>query len=294
VAMTRAADRLIVCGADGLRGRPKNCWYDLIREALGPSLVAEDDGDDKVLLYRKATAQASAPRNAADEETKKAEKLSAPAWLRQPAPPEAPRLAPLAPSAAFDEDIERMAHSSGTAADRQKALARGRLVHRLLQSLPDIVSERRADAAARFLAKAGTDFSEPERAAIAEQIRVILDDKSFAEIFAPGSRAEVPIVGRIPRPPAEALAVAGQVDRLSVTADTVLIADYKSDRVVPRSLDEVEAYVSQLALYRAVLSRLYPGKTVRAALIFTAGPAVMDVPAADLDSALAAVLANIP
>ncbi len=42
VAMTRAADRLIVCGADGIRARPKGCWYDLVREALDPFLVEED------------------------------------------------------------------------------------------------------------------------------------------------------------------------------------------------------------------------------------------------------------
>jgi len=285
VAMTRAADRLIVCGADGLRARPKNCWYDLIREALGPSLVAEGDGDDKVLLYRKTTAEAPAPRNL-EEEAKKKEQHAPPAWLRQPAPTEAPRRAPIAPSSAFDEEIGHTIPAGGTPAGRQKALTRGRLVHRLLQSLPDIPAERRAETAARFLAKAAADFSEAERAAIAEQIRAILDDKSFAEIFVPGSRAEVPIVGRIPRRGAEALAVAGQVDRLAVTDGTVLIADYKSDGVVPRTLDDVEAYVTQLALYRAVLARIYPGKSVRAALVFTAGPAVIEVPAATMDEAL--------
>jgi ATP-dependent helicase/nuclease subunit A len=293
VAMTRAADRLIVCGADGLRGRPKNCWYDLIREALGPSLVAEGDGDDKVLLYRKATVRAPVARRSADEETKKTEIHPPPAWLRQPAAVEAPHLGPISPSSAFDEEIGQMMPAGGSAVDRQKALARGRLVHRLLQSLPDIPVERRTEAAARFLAKAAKDFSEAERAAIAEQIRAILDDKSFAEIFAPGSRAEVPIVGRIPRAGADPVAVAGQVDRLAVTDRTVLLADYKSDRVVPRSLNQVEAYLRQLALYRALLTRIYPGKTVRAALIFTAGPRVMEVPAADMDAALAAVLTKL-
>ena len=51
VAMTRAADRLIVCGADGIRKRPEGCWYDLVRDALEPRLVAEGDGDEKVLRF---------------------------------------------------------------------------------------------------------------------------------------------------------------------------------------------------------------------------------------------------
>jgi ATP-dependent helicase/nuclease subunit A len=293
VAMTRAADRLIVCGADGLRTRPKNCWYDLICEALKPHLFAEGDGDDKVLLYRKSAAEAPAARMAATENIQDVEKRAVPAWLRQPAPVEVPRRAPLSPSSAFDEEIGQMVPPGGTAADRQKALARGRLVHRLLQSLPDIPADRRAEAAARFLAKAAAEFSEAERAAIAQQILAILADESFAEIFAPGSRAEVPIVGRIPRPDGDMRDVSGQVDRLAVAGDAVLIADYKSDRVVPRALDQVEAYVAQLALYRAVLARIYPDKTVRAALVFTAGPAVMELPAATMDAALAAALAKV-
>ena len=46
VAMTRAADRLIVCGAEGERKRPTGCWYDLIRAPLEPFLVQESRGAD--------------------------------------------------------------------------------------------------------------------------------------------------------------------------------------------------------------------------------------------------------
>ena len=121
----------------------------------------------------------------------------------------------------------------------------------------------------------------------------ILGDASFAEIFAPGSRAEVPIVGRIDRAGAEPVAVSGQVDRLSIAKDAVLIADYKSDGAVPARLDDVpKPYVAQLALYRAVLTRLYPDKTVRAALLFTAGPRLIEVPGPAMDAALARILAE--
>ena len=53
VAMTRAADRLIVCGADGDAARPEGCWYDLVLEPLGPFLVEEADRRGEVLRYRK-------------------------------------------------------------------------------------------------------------------------------------------------------------------------------------------------------------------------------------------------
>jgi ATP-dependent helicase/nuclease subunit A len=89
------------------------------------------------------------------------------------------------------------------------------------------------------------------------------------------------------------LGVAGQVDRLSVTADSVLIADYKTDGVVPQKLKEVPNYVIQLALYRAVLGRIYPGKTVRAALIFTKGPILLEIPGEAMDRALEAELCKV-
>jgi ATP-dependent helicase/nuclease subunit A len=285
VAMTRAADRLIICGADGRTKRPERCWYDLVRGPLDALLVEEDDSGEKVLRFRRtpaaavaATAPAAAPEKIAQREF--------PAWLRQPAPIEAPRSAPLSPSSAFDEDIALIAPSAGSAPDRQRALERGRLVHRLMQALPDIPTERRQDAAERYLANAAADFVPAERAAMAQQVLAILSDKNFAEIFAPGSRAEVPIVGRIARAETGPIPVAGQVDRLAVTGDMVLIADYKTDRFVPDRLDETHPYVTQLALYRAVLARVFSGKTVRAALLFTDGPKLMEVPAAAMDAAL--------
>jgi ATP-dependent helicase/nuclease subunit A len=284
VAMTRAADRLIVCGADGRTKRPERCWYDLVRGPLEAFLLEEDDDGEKILRFSKAATDAVATSSGTTSE--KIARREFPAWLRQPAPTEAPRLEPLAPSSAFDEEILQVASSAGSAADRQRALERGRLVHRLMQALPDIPADRRQEAAGRYLANAAADFVEAERAAMTKQVLAILDDKNFAEIFAPGSRAEVPIVGRIARAGRGPIPVAGQVDRLAVTGEAVLIADYKTDRIVPDRLDATHPYVTQLALYRAVLALVFPGKAVRAALLFTDRPKLMELPAAAMDAAL--------
>jgi ATP-dependent helicase/nuclease subunit A len=292
--MTRAADRLIVCGAESRQKRAEGCWYDLVREPLTPFLVEEDGEDGKVLRYRK---QPSAPAKAraldVEKETPPAP-AQLPSWLRQDAPPEPRRVAPLAPSSAFDEEIGQFAPRAGSPAERQRALARGRIVHRLMQALPDIPPARRAEAGERYLAgAAATAFSAPERGDILRQVFAILGDPNFAEIFSPGSRAEVPIVGRIARTGASAIYVAGQVDRLAVTGDAVRIVDYKSDTIVPRQRGAVAApYITQLALYRAVVGRLYPEKTVRAALIFAHGPRLIEIPAADMETALGARLAK--
>jgi ATP-dependent helicase/nuclease subunit A len=294
VAMTRAAQRLVVCGAEGSKGHPKTCWYDLICDALKDDLVEEpaDDGDGRVLRYRKiATAPTEAARIVA---TPTAHPL--PDWLRRAAPTERTSPAVMWPSRAGDAVPEWRALRAPTAdaptGTRAAARARGILVHRLMQSLPDIAPDRREQVMRSFLARAGQD-GEPsiaEQEQIAAQVRALLDDARFAALFAAGSRAEVPIAGRI-----GGRMVAGQVDRLAVTAEAVLIADYKTNREVPLTVEQAIArhpqYVAQLALYRAILSHLYT-RPARAALLWTEAPLLMEIPAHALDAALAAVISQ--
>jgi ATP-dependent helicase/nuclease subunit A len=282
VAMTRAADRLVICGATGERAKPPGCWYDLVRDALAPNAIEEeaDDDEGKVWRFRKTVSpdEARAPQAAAGKAGK-----SLPSWLTQNVPVDPPMLLPLSPSSAYDEKV-MVRTASG--ADRRKALARGEAVHRLLQSLPDIPRAARTEAARRHLERIAV-FDGGQREGMINQVLALLDDDRFADLFEPGSRAEVPIVGRLARPGQPTLAVSGQVDRLVVTDAAVLIADYKTNRPAPAT--PPDAYVTQLALYRAVLARLYPDKTIRAALIWTDLPDLIEIPAAELDAALARV-----
>jgi ATP-dependent helicase/nuclease subunit A len=124
---------------------------------------------------------------------------------------------------------------------------------------------------------------------MATQVCRVLEDPRFSTLFVPGSRAELPIAGRL-LVQGRMIAVSGQVDRLAVTHDAVLIGDFKTNRPAPRALDDVPtAYVCQLALYRNVLQQLYPDKAIRAALIWTEIPDLMEVPAALMDSAIVTV-----
>src|SRR5262249_33974528 len=133
-----------------------------------------------------------------------------------------------------------------------RALARGRVIHRLLQALPAIAPERRTEAARRHVARV-SELGESEREAIVAEVLHVLNDTRFAALFSPDARAGVPLAGILP----DGRRVSGVVDRLAVTDTVVLIADYKSDRTVPAGIEQVSlTYVSQLALYRAVLRRL--------------------------------------
>jgi ATP-dependent helicase/nuclease subunit A len=284
VAMTRAKERLVIAGVQGVQKIPDGCWYQLVEGALRDHSVSEkaDDGAGDVLRYRKSPSP--------DEQVQKNKRsaaikpVSAPAWLTRNASSAVSGVRTITPSIA--EDDAARSPASGT---RAKALLRGSLVHRLMQSLPEIPAERRAKAIADYLARAGAELSPEERANITAQVMLVLEDARFYELFTSGSRAEVPIVGRL-QLDGKAVHVSGQIDRLVVTEGSVLIADFKTNRPAPRRIEDVPpAYVRQLALYRAMLRILYPDKTVRAALIWTEVPDLMELSGEVLDAALARV-----
>ena len=278
VAMTRAAERLVVCGTKGVNKVPEGCWHRLVRDALEADCVHEkgEDGSE-VLCYRKRVAEAAPAKSEATQ----AKEISLPPWLLGDVTPDKPALRTVKPSSAIDEATARPRAGAGVKA----ALLRGSLTHRLLQSLPDIPPDRRVKAAADYLARAGAELAEADRARIAEQVMLVLEDRRFYELYGAHSRAEVPIAGKV-EIRGETCRVSGQIDRLAVTQDAVLIADFKTGQ---RFAAPPPEYVAQLALYRAVLQKLYPGKTIRCALVWTEVPDLTEISTDALDAALAQI-----
>ena len=290
VGMTRAADRLVLCGTAGVRGPHEDSWLQRVEAALKPHAAAMEDADGAPSGWRYGidpAAEAKLADAAAPTETPvRALDLS-------PLPPEVLPPRPLSPSSAgeahrleLEEDegrdaaVEPAGYRSPVlagAAEPSFAIRRGLAVHRLLQVLPEVPEAERPEAGRRYLAVAAADWPAGERDAALASVLAILGDPAFAPIFAPGSRAEVSVAGTIVlagRP----YAVAGTIDRLAEAGDTLWIVDYKTNRPPPGSPEAVPpAYVLQLALYRDVLRPLYPAKTVRAALLFTEGPRWMEL-----------------
>jgi ATP-dependent helicase/nuclease subunit A len=290
VAMTRAADRLIVggCLPGNMNSVRRFSWYDLIVKGLGNSGLHEqtiETPDGPVKRYSRLEdvaaplGKAAAPVTAAPTEL--------PPWLRAAAPLElrADRL--LRPSDPAKDENHRIRTGESVEA-RARALQRGTLVHRLLQSLPDVALERRRDAALKYLTRNADGWTADDREALAEGVLALIGDTRFAPVFAPHSRAEVSIVGRLERPGRSAALVSGQIDRLVVTPDEVLIVDFKTNHAPPKLQAEAPpSYVRQLALYRAVLQKLYPRLPVRAALLWTETAELMEISAPALDAQLA-------
>jgi len=290
VAMTRAADRLIVggCMPGNVRTVRAFSWYDLIDKGLsnsGLELQEFENAGGKVRRYSRPEDVAVSATPAVAPEA--AAPIALPAWLRSSAPPEAPADNLLRPSDPAEDEGHRV-KTGESIRERARALQRGTLVHRLLQSLPNLAGERRRDAAQRYLERNAVDWTEDEREALAGRVLALIDNPRFAEVFAAGSRAEVSIVGRLQRLAGPKALVSGQIDRLVVTPSEVLIVDFKTNHAPPSRLAEAPAaYLRQLALYRAVLTRLYPERSIRAALLWTETPELMEISAPALDAALA-------
>jgi ATP-dependent helicase/nuclease subunit A len=290
VGMTRARDRLYVVGTEKQIGKEDRAriWHTLVKDALAEELTSVMTPEGEELEWRAVERKAAAAK---DEQRDLPLTDPLPGWIRAPVPP--PPVAPkrITPSTALagvaGPDFPRPLLAARGDADAAMALERGRVVHRLLQSLPEIAPEHRAATAGRYLAAVLPKWSELDRADVASGVLAVLDDPLFAAVFAPGSRAEVDVAGRVELG-GRTFAVSGRIDRLAVLSGRVLIVDYKTNRPPPAEVKDVSpAYVGQLALYRRMLGGIYPGLRVEAALLWTEVPALMDVPADAMDAALA-------
>ncbi len=290
VAMTRAADRLIIggCLPGNMRSVREESWYDLISKGLERSeLQFQEIQTAAGLVKRYTRPEEAAPAAGAAATAEPTAPVVLPSWLLTPAQPERSAESLLRPSDPADSDSHQV-RTAESLMQRTRALQRGTLVHRLLQSLPDIATERRRDAALAYLARNAGGWAAEEQQALAERTLALIADARFAPVFAPGSRAEVSIVGRLERPGSRPALVSGQIDRLVVTESEVLIVDFKTNHAPPSDPAEApRGYVRQLALYRAVLTKLYPQRPIRAALLWTETPEFMEISASALEAELA-------
>lgn len=293
VAMTRAADRLIVggCMPGNMRTVRPLCWYDLITKGLeGSDLQLQEIETPAGRVKRYSRVEEAAPSAAPVAAAAPSAPLVLPNWLLTPAQPEASPDSLLRPSDPGDNAAYPV-RTAESLTQRACALQRGTLVHRLLQSLPDVAAERRREAALAYLARNADGWTEEERQALADNTLALIADARFAPVFAPGSRAEVSVVGRLERPGGRPALVSGQIDRLVVTETAVLIVDFKTNHAPPTLPEEApRGYVRQLALYRAVLAKLYPQHVIRAALLWTETAELMEISAPALEAELASII----
>jgi ATP-dependent helicase/nuclease subunit A len=274
VGLTRAEEQLVVTGALGSRAKgvaPEESWYQAVDRAMrrlgAASEPVEGWGEGQLWLGPSGLEAATTQPSRAEEGADAQEPL--PAWLRAPAPQEARPPRPLAPSAPVEDDVP----SPPPDAAMRQAAERGRLLHALFERLPDVALAERRAAADRWLSGAGGLADAGERAALIAHVEAVLDDPAHAALFSPQALTEAPIAAVV-----DGQVIAGTIDRLLVTDDLVHVVDFKTGQRVPRDAQDVPpAHVRQMAAYAAALEAIFPGRPVRASLLYSARPLLIDL-----------------
>lgn len=282
VAMTRAEERLYVCGWNA---PAEGSWYDLIRPAMASvARVVEDPVLASIVTDETPVLRLSAPQRGAVAQAGTAAPApiaAPPVWLRQPAPPEPTPPRPLAPSNPGEDPPVR----APVGPDEDGArFVRGNILHRLLQWLPALAPEVRRDSARRYLARPGLDLDAAAQAELAGEVMEVLESADFAHLFGPESLAEVSITGTATAPDGTIFVISGQIDRLVISDGRVAIVDYKSNRPPPAQATAVAPiYLRQMAAYRHVIQETWPERAVDAYLLWTDAPRLMALPGDLLD-----------
>jgi ATP-dependent helicase/nuclease subunit A len=285
VALTRAEERLYIAGFYGTQKPDSGCWYEMVEDALGSDaeFVEVPAFWDSTENVRRFVSKGTGIPAIAAVPDHIAEAGALPDWLFRTPPIVDDRVRTLTPSHAHARASER-------AAARRELLQRGGAMHLLLQFLPAVAPEKR-DSAALALSSARASFlDEATRRKLAGEALALVALPELAGLFGPRSKAEVWVGGKV-RIGERSFEVSGRIDRIGESATEILAADYKTGP--PCALESTpKAYLTQMTLYRALLAPLWPDKTLRMALIWTAGPSVVWLPDKILDAALAALAAR--
>ncbi len=271
VALTRAEEALFIGGSlnktEAGKGAPhEDSWY-----ARLATLFEGEPLGDPVWEWRKewgVRAEPLGPDECAgsDEDVR----TDLPRWVITPIGPEPRPPRPLAPSSA-GEDKGGDPPLPPEAA--RHAARRGSLIHRLLERLPDVAEAERTHAAQRWLERQAGDLGPDLREEILASALGVLDHPDFAAIFSVAALAEVPLAAKV-----EGVVVAGTVDRLLIEDRRITVVDFKTTRRPPaRSADIPLATLRQMAAYVAALETIYPGREVRAGVLYTHAPVLFDL-----------------
>ncbi|MFL6759678.1 double-strand break repair helicase AddA [Sphingomonas sp.] len=269
VALTRAADRLIVSGVmpkakkDGSDPRPANSWHVTVERAMaaigtpGEGHVALQYGSDRAEPGKRKRDRIEHPS------------IEIPDWAKQSAPPETRPPRPLAPSAIAVDDETAPPPSEAMRAAAQ----RGTWIHQLLERLPAVEPSARAAAAGRWLERSAGVTDPVAREEIVAQVCAILSDPQFAPLFGPGSLAEAPLAATL----ADGRVIAGTVDRILIDDASVAVIDFKTGRVPASNAEIPNSHRAQMTAYAEALQVIFPRRRISASLLYTAGPKLIEL-----------------
>ncbi|PIR31678.1 MAG: double-strand break repair helicase AddA [Alphaproteobacteria bacterium CG11_big_fil_rev_8_21_14_0_20_44_7] len=246
VAITRAEDELYICGKISKKdeeneGKLKeNCWYNVIKTKMEE--LGESDGD--VLVFK--SEQNVTPNKSMKKQMVKA-RAQIPQYLYEEAAQEQGGAFTEMPTEKNPQNLD--------------AIARGVKIHKFLEFYNSNIEVDKGELANKFF----------EDKQIAEEILQVLEREEFQEIFdKEKSFAEVGIAGIV-----EGKQVNGQIDRLLVTDNEVVIIDFKTSAEKPQAMPK--KYIEQMRGYKSLISDIYPNHVVTAKILWTSVPMLESV-----------------
>ena len=257
VALTRAEDHLCVCGYKKKSKPNEESWYEIFKEAFANLNINQKDGVSEYCVE-----QLLAVEKVDNIKTPKTE-YKLPIWLREIPADEGFLAKPLTPS--HQDESLICAVSPLVENNDGKLFARGKLIHKMLQFLPMSLEEKRDELIDVFLSKQADDFNDVEKMIIKLEVKSLLENSEFAPLFSAKSVAEVSLIGV-----SGEHIISGQIDRLVVCDDKVMIVDYKTNRPAAKTVDDVpEAYIKQMKSYKDLVKQIYKDKKVEAYILWT-------------------------
>lgn len=279
VAATRAEDHLLVCGVT--KQKPAEAsWHHSFVIALqsipGYETQPFFEAAAKTSLSEDILRITCPQTDAAEDKKKEHRALTPlddiPGWITQPAQKERPDERPLSPSRSDEMDIQ-VPVPSPLIQDENGRFLRGNLTHSLLQILPALPDTLWAERAKTYIETEASGMSETFQNSVHQEVLSLLRNPDYADLFGPDSRAEIPLAGMVDGRP-----VSGQIDRLVVRGEEVLIIDYKTNRPAPKEAQDIpDLYRKQMHLYSALVGQIYPGKTIRPLLLWTQNGQIMEL-----------------
>ena len=269
VAMTRAENWLIVCAAGDV-GEGDDSWYGMVAQGMqqAGAVAHEFHGEAGLRLQGLDWdgLPGAMPLPVLKTDTNK------PVFHEMPdLPIKSGTVSPSelgGPKAMADEFID---------ADPDVALARGSLIHRLLEHLPQTPPDHRGTVANALIAADADASLVPDPDLLVNDVLRIIGAPGLADVFSPCALVEAELTATIPAFPAHRFH--GAIDRLLISDTQVTAIDFKTNRQVPDSAAQVpEGILRQMGAYHAMLHEIFPSRQINIAILWTATAQLMPLP----------------
>ncbi len=255
VALTRAEDRLYICGFSNNEKVDERSWYELCRQSL--SAIGEVEDGEIISSTTPEIITKKSKKSVGNLNTMQPPQT----WLETEAAAENLLAKPYTPSKPAEENE---VDSASPLTDSGNFYRRGTLIHKLLQFLPQSknIDEK---LITDYLQKNASEFSDIQKNQIKNEVLTLLHQADFADIFGINSKAEVPIIGEV-----GGKIISAQIDRLVILPHKIMIVDFKTNRPAAKTISDTPAsYLQQLSSYAELLQKIYPNKVVETYILWT-------------------------